>query len=60
MKHKKENEKRGHVTADAGKQETDIRTALLTEKIPFVFESDKKLLEELASQNSYIRSLFRL
>ncbi len=25
---------------------------------PFIFRDDKKLIEELASQNKYIRSLF--
>lgn len=45
---------------DTRKLESDIRRVWLAEKIPFVFEDDKKLLEELATHNSYIRGLFKL
>lgn len=45
---------------ESERQEKDIRAMLLADKIPFVFESDKKLIRELALDNSYIRSLFKL
>lgn len=42
------------------KLETDMRNVWISWRIPFVFEDDKRLVEELAIHNSYIRGLFKL
>lgn len=58
--HKKDNDRKDRTRTEPESKSQDMRAAMLSGKVPFVFERDRRLLEELALQNSYIRNLFRL